>query len=149
MNRRSERLKPAQQQAARREREAAVRLVELGRAVELAKSRLGELQQWEREYAERLHSGTMTRDDLMDYRLFLQRLADAGEAQRRVLVEAERAFDSGREAWLGLHARHEAICQVVVRYEEESTREAARREQHATDEFAANNMRNRDGRYDR
>lgn len=149
MNRRSERLKPAQQQAARLEREAAVRLVELRRAVELAKNRLGELQQWGREYAERLHSGVMSRDDLMDYRLFMQRLADAGEAQRLALLDAEKAFASGRETWLSLHARHEAICQVVVRYEEESRRDAARREQYATDEFAANGIRHRDGRYDR
>lgn len=137
MSMRADRLKPVQVLAARNASEAAVQLAELGRAVEAARARLSELKGWEQEYAQRMQGGSMSMGDLLDYRLFLQRLADAGQAQQRVLEEAESAFQAGRTTWLGLHSRQEALNQVVLRYEEEARIANARREQRESDEFAA------------
>ncbi|AOU98469.1 flagellar export protein FliJ [Acidihalobacter yilgarnensis] len=134
---RADRLKPVQALAARNASEAAVQLAELGRAVEAARTRLSELKGWEQEYAQRMQGESMSMGDLLDYRLFLQRLADAGQAQQRVLEEAESAFQAGRATWLGLHSRQEALNQVVLRYEQEARIVAARREQRESDEFAA------------
>ncbi|OBS09821.1 flagellar export protein FliJ [Acidihalobacter prosperus] len=143
--RRADRLKPVQLQAARNAEAAAIQLAELSRAVEAARVRLSELRDWEQEYAQRMQEGTMNMGDLLDYRLFLQRLSDAGQAQQRVLQEAESAFQSGRTNWLELRARQEALSQVVLRYQQEAQTEAARREQRDADEFASSSARRRDG----
>lgn len=133
---RTQRLKPVQELAARDEREAAAQLGERVDQVAQARRRLDDLLAWERDYAARMREGAVNLAELQSYRLFMQRLGEAIEQQRRQVVEAESAAAQARDDWQSRHARHAALSKFVERCLEDEREAAERREQRQQDEFS-------------
>ena len=104
-----------------------------------AQSELDQLQGENTEYSAglgaRLARG-MSMYQLNDYRLFLDKLAQAVQAQSQEVDERRRDWEEGHARWLGLRQRHQALAVLAQRHSTSEAVVEARREQKAQDEFA-------------
>ena len=104
-----------------------------------AQSELDQLQGENTEYSAglsaRLARG-MSMHQLNDYRLFLDKLAQAVQAQSQELDERRRDWEEGHARWLCLRQRHQALAVLAQRHSTSEAVVEARREQKAQDEFA-------------
>lgn len=140
MHDRIRQLRPAVDLAHEREDEAA-RLYRtiVGRRDE-AKARLEQLRQFRAEYLTRFHddgrSGLSARR-VQDYHAFIAGLDHSVEQTCRQLEQYEIEIQQLHKRWLATRARTQALESVVERCRSEQRRVEDRREQAATDEFAA------------
>lgn len=133
-------LRPAVDLAHEREDEAAqlYRTI-VGRRDE-ARARLEQLRQFRGEYLDRFHadgrSGLSARR-VQDYHAFIAGLDHSLEQTQRQLEQYELEIVQLHKRWLASRARTQALEKVVEHCRVEQRRVEDRREQAATDEFAA------------
>ncbi|APZ43005.1 flagellar export protein FliJ [Acidihalobacter ferrooxydans] len=132
---RSQRIGPARELAARQERKAVQDLGHQLERLKQASQRLEELLNWEREYATRQQQGVATISQLHSHRQFMLELGRAIEAQRVLTQEAEQSVASARASWQSRQAQHAAVSRVIERCEATERRADDRREQQTLDEF--------------
>ena len=123
------------------ERDGAARALHTACAqAEAARVQHGELAGYRQEYQQRwtqsFSQGT-TMSLVGCYQSFGQRLNQAVEAQGHVAVHADQRQQRAREALRQAELRVAALRQLIARRRAEADKQAQRREQRATDEFAA------------
>jgi flagellar protein FliJ len=104
-----------------------------------ARSELDQLQADSTEYSARLGARLtqgMSMHQLNDYRVFLDKLAQAVQAQSQEVDQRRRDWEEGHARWLGLRQRHQALAVLAQRHSTSEAVVEARREQRAQDEFA-------------
>jgi flagellar FliJ protein len=104
-----------------------------------AQQKHDQLAAYETEYANglgtRLREG-MPAHQVNDYRLFLDKLARALEAQGEEVGRRRAAWEAGHARWLDLKQRQEALRVLGERHEVAEAALESRREQKEQDEFA-------------
>jgi flagellar FliJ protein len=134
---RSKRMQPVVKVAATREQEAARQLGECRRVVDEREARLAELIAYQGEYTERFQAnseGGMDMARLQDFRVFLAKLNEAIEQQRRLVERAHHDYHAKKSFWFSKRSHALAIDKVVERFEKDERRDDDRREQHDLDE---------------
>ena len=136
---RSKRMQSVVEVTANREREAARRLGEAQNREQAAAQRLDELIRYREEYTRQFADNvSLPAARLQDYRVFLNRLNQAVEAQQKLLVRAEQDCAAQRSLWLEIHTRVKALGKVALRYRDAERSDHDRREQKDTDEHSSN-----------
>lgn len=136
---RSKRMEPVQRAVGHAERDCAARLGEADRRLADAQTRLAELEAYHGDYASGLAGKVrlgMSATGLRDYQAFLARLAEAVDAQVRIVAHARAERDGAQSAWSAAAQRTKAIGQVVERWQGEERAASDRHEQKETDERA-------------
>lgn len=123
------------------ERDAAVQALQAAAGqAEAARAQHGELTGYRQEYQQRW-TQQFTQSTAMDivscYRSFGQRLDQAVSSQGHVAQHADQRQDRARDALRQAELRVAALRQLIKRREAEAQRAEERREQRASDEFAA------------
>ncbi|WJW74571.1 flagellar export protein FliJ [Thiohalobacter sp. IOR34] len=143
---RSRRMRPVVEVADRREQQAARILGEARRRLQEEEAKLAQLIEYHADYARRLEAGSgasLSAARLQDFRLFLDRLAQAIRQQRERIERQRLDCEEKRLAWLATRSRSQALDKVVERYQREEQKAAARREQRESDEQAQHGSRRR------
>jgi len=144
---RSKRMQPVVNVAASKEQDAARQLGDCQREVDARKARLAELIAYQTEYAQRFESsggGGLDMARMQDYRVFLARLNDAINQQRRLVGAAETDYAKKKNHWLGTRQQAQAIDKVVDRFKRDEVHAQGRRDQAETDEHASQASARRD-----
>lgn len=133
----SKRIKPIVNLAENHEKAAARELGDRLKNLDFHEKRLEELLQYREEYHRKL-SGAQGLDAraLQEYHIFLARLNEAIHQQKKLVQQAGKERDDSRETWLGKRTRTQALNKVVDRYRADELKQAERKEQKETDEFA-------------
>ena len=104
-----------------------------------AQQKRDQLAAYETEYGiglrMRLSEG-MAAHQVNDYRLFLDKLARAIQAQSEEVGRRHAAWEAGHVRWLGLKQRQEALHVLAQRHQSAEALVESRREQKEQDEFA-------------
>ncbi len=122
-----------------REREAGRLLAERRAHLEQQEQRLEELLTYRRQYLERFRTAGgegIPMGQLNEYRIFLSRLDQALEQQRRAVERSRTAFHRSQEQWLECRRERKAVDKLADRRAAQARRRQRRREQAETDEFA-------------
>lgn len=136
---RSKRMEPVVEVTVQREREAAKRLGEAQQRMQAAEQRLDELVRYRDEYTDQFaNGGSLAAARLRDYRIFLERLNQAVEQQRVLVVRAQQEAESQRQRWLAMRTRVQALGKVVDRYRVEERSQHERRLQKESDQHTLN-----------
>ena len=142
---RAARLAPVVDMAEKTEKAAAQRLGHFQGQVNLANSKLGDLENFRGEYQsqwiERGSQG-VTGQWLRNYQYFLNQLETAVGHQRQSLVWHENNLNKARETWQQAYARVEGLRKLVQRYAEEARQLEDKREQKLMDELSQRLPRN-------
>jgi flagellar FliJ protein len=136
---RGKRLEPVHDLAVEAEREAARRLADAERKVAESRSRLAQLEHYDREYRKGLQQRAadgIGAAGLRDYQAFLARLDEAVAQQRTALARAIDESDAARAEWLTSSTRRRAVGKVIEQAAVADRRAAERREQRELDEHA-------------
>ncbi|MFG6465565.1 flagellar export protein FliJ [Roseateles sp. BYS87W] len=123
------------------ERDAAARALNAAsNQAQAARAQHGELTGYRQEYEQRW-TQTFARATTMDivacYQTFGQRLDQAVVTQGHVAQHADQRQARARDALRQAELRVAALKQLIARRQAEALRQTQRREQRATDEFAA------------
>ncbi len=136
---RSERIQPVQRVMDEDERRAARRVGESQRKLADAEKKLGELQDYQRDYERsfgtRAAAGA-SGHALRDYQAFLGRLSEAVRQQGVLVANAREDVLLETQLWQGAAVRVKALDTVVTQWRGEELRDQDRREQKASDEFS-------------
>ena len=136
---RAARLAPVVDMAEKTEKAAAQRLGHFQGQVNLANSKLGDLENFRGEYqaqwVERDSQG-VTGQWLRNYQYFLNQLETAVGQQRQSLVWHENNLPKARETWQQAYARVEGLRKLVQRYADEARKLDDKREQKLMDELS-------------
>lgn len=136
---RSKRMQSVVEVTERREREAAKRLGEAQQRVQAGEHQLNELIRYRDEYTQQFaNGGSLAAARLRDYRIFLDRLNQAVEQQRALVMRARQEVDVQRQHWLDSHMRVQALGKVVERYRDEERSLSERRLQKEADQYTLN-----------
>lgn len=104
-----------------------------------AQGKLDQLTGYQTEYAsalqERLSTG-IPAHLLADYRLFLDKLAQAVRAQGSEVERRRLSWEQGHARWLKLRQREQALVVLLQRHHAAELLHESRREQKQQDEFA-------------
>jgi flagellar FliJ protein len=133
----SKRLKPVQQVAANRERNAARSMDQARQHLAQEQAKLAQLKQYHQEYLARFHqlaSQGMSATQLQEYRAFLCKLDDAIQQQVKVVADSMVSHTTHRDDWKQKRTRTQALGKVVERYRQEERKSADRQEQKESDE---------------
>lgn len=133
----SERFKPIQRIAEKKERDAATVFGKSLQAREAAKRRLEELRQYHAEYLARFTRATQSgigAARVREYQVFIDRLELAIVEQQRILSDSEHRVDDSRAQWRGKYTKARAVDNAVDRMKAEEQRLREKREQKDTDE---------------
>lgn len=135
---RSERMKPIQNLADDREREAGIALSRAQDALAAAEKQLSELVSYRAEYASRQHdAGVLDVARVQNFQAFLGRLEDAIRQQQQVVDRARAAAQAVADTWRERKIESASLGKVVSRLRVQEQAVTDRREQAATDERAA------------
>ncbi|MGO2449925.1 flagellar export protein FliJ [Pseudomonas taetrolens] len=141
---RAARLAPVVDMAEKAERAAAQRLGHFQGQVNLANSKLGDLEKYRGEYqsqwVERGSQG-VSGQWLRNYQYFLNQLETAVGQQRQSLVWHENNLNKARETWQQAYARVEGLRKLVQRYADEAQQLDDKREQKLMDELSQRSSR--------
>lgn len=135
----SKRFKPVQMIASNKERKAATALGDSLKSKRAAADKLSELKRYHAEYMERFENSTRAgigAGQLQEYRAFLRKLELAISEQEKVVAMAELECDNRKDHWRGHYTKSQAVNNVVTRLQDQEKREADRKEQAISDEFA-------------
>lgn len=141
---RSERMQPVQRVMDDDERRLARRMGDAQRRLADAERKLGELQDYQRDYEQsfnRRAAAGASGHALCDYQAFLVRLAEAVRQQNGVVARAREDVTVETQLWQGAARRVKAIDTVVEQWRGEERREQDRRDQRASDEQALQMLR--------
>jgi len=109
-----------------------------------AQGKLDQLNAYQSEYAtalqERLSTG-IPAHLLSDYRLFLDKLAQAVRAQGAEVERRRISWEQAHARWLTLRQREQALEVLLQRHNAAQLLQESRREQKQQDEFALNGAR--------
>jgi len=133
----SKRLKPVQQVAANKERNAARIMGQARQHLAQEEAKLAQLKQYHQEYLERFQqvaSQGMSATQLQEYRAFLFKLDEAIQQQQEVVAASMAKHSSDKDNWKQKHTRTQALGKVVERYHKEERKAADRTEQKESDE---------------
>lgn len=136
---RSKRMTPVVKVAESREQAAARVLGEARQRLEQQQRKLEELTTYRDQYSlefQQCSGQGMGVARLQDFRLFLARLNEAIEQQRRLVERCQQDCERRRLQWVATRTRTQALGKVVDRYQREEQRVAERREQRDSDERA-------------
>lgn len=135
---RSRRMQPVADLASNRQQEAARVLARNEALLGEEMQRLEELRGYRDEYADRLLRSQqgMVGLDVREYRLFLQRLGEAIDAQSGQVEQMRKRVEESRMQWTQQRAREQVVGKVIDRMESEEREHSARREQASLDELA-------------
>ena len=136
---RATRLAPVVDMAESAERSAAQRLGHFQGQVQLAQSKLGDLERFRAEYQQQwIERGShgVSGQWLMNYQHFLNQLETAVGQQRQSLAWHEINLNKAREAWQQAYARVEGLRKLVQRYVDEARALEDKREQKLLDELS-------------
>ncbi|WP_095110689.1 flagellar export protein FliJ [Pseudomonas sp. Irchel 3E20] len=136
---RATRLAPVVDMAESAERSAAQRLGHFQGQVQLAQSKLGDLERFRAEYQQQwIERGShgVSGQWLMNYQHFLNQLETAVGQQRQSLAWHENNLNKAREAWQQAYARVEGLRKLVQRYVDEARALEDKREQKLLDELS-------------
>ena len=136
---RAVRLAPVVDMAEKTEKAAAQRLGHFQGQVNLANSKLGDLENFRGEYqAQWVERGSqgVSGQWLRNYQYFLGQLETAVGQQRQSLVWHENNLNKARETWQAAYARVEGLRKLVQRYADEARQLEDKREQKLMDELA-------------
>ena len=142
---RASRLAPVVDMAEKTEKAAAQRLGHFQGQVNLANSKLGDLENFRGEYqAQWVDRGSqgVTGQWLRNYQYFLGQLETAVGQQRQSLVWHQNNLDKARETWQQAYARVEGLRKLVQRYADEARQLEDKREQKLMDELSQRLPRN-------
>jgi flagellar FliJ protein len=133
----SKRIKPVQQVAATRERDAARTMGHARQLLAQEEAKLVQLKQYHQEYLARFQqvsSQGMSAAQLQEYRAFLSKLDDAIQQQEKVGATSVANHTTHRDNWKQKRTRTQALDKVVQRYRREERKSADRVEQKENDE---------------
>ncbi len=123
------------------ERDAAAQALNAATAqAQAARAQHGELAGYRQEYQQRWTQSfaqATTMDIVACYQSFGQRLNQAVDTQGHVAQHADQRQTRARDALRQAELRVAALRQLIARRQAEAAKAAQRREQRATDEFAA------------
>ena len=123
------------------ERDAAAQALHAASAqAQAARAQHGELSGYRQDYQQRWTQSfaqATTMDIVACYQSFGQRLNQAVDTQGHVAQHADQRQERARDALRQAELRVAALRQLIARRQAEVTKAAERREQRATDEFAA------------
>ncbi|MBI2383534.1 MAG: flagellar export protein FliJ [Gammaproteobacteria bacterium] len=132
----SQRLKPVQNAAETRERNAMKDMADAQRAVAEQEKRLEELKRYLAEYQKESERGLMSPALLVNRRAFLGRLEDAVRQQAQAVANAREACEAQRARWM-LASRDTAVLEQLAEcYRDREQRAAERIAQRDQDEAA-------------
>jgi flagellar FliJ protein len=133
----SKRLKPVQQVAANRERNAARSMGQARAHLAQEEAKLAQLREYHQEYLERFQQASaqgMSVNQLQEYRAFLAKLDEAILQQEKVVAASMAKHTTHRDDWKQKHTRTQALGKVVERYRKEERKAEDRAEQKENDE---------------
>ena len=136
---RAARLAPVVDMAESAEKAAAQRLGHFQGQVNLANSKLGDLENFRAEYQSQWvdrGSQGVSGQWLRSYQYFLNQLETAVSQQRQSLVWHENNLNTARETWQQAYARVEGLRKLVQRYADEARQLEDKREQKLMDELS-------------
>ena len=136
---RAARLAPVVDMAESAEKAAAQRLGHFQGQVNLANSKLGDLENFRAEYQSQWvdrGSQGVSGQWLRSYQYFLNQLETAVSQQRQSLVWHENNLNKARETWQQAYARGEGLRTRVQRYAVEARQLEDKREQKLMDELS-------------
>ena len=136
---RAARLAPVVDMAESAEKAAAQRLGHFQGQVNLANSKLGDLENFRAEYQSQWvdrGSQGVSGQWLRSYQYFLNQLETAVSQQRQSLVWHENNLNQARETWQQAYARVEGLRKLVQRYADEARQLEDKREQKLMDELS-------------
>ena len=123
--------------------EAAKRLGRAVRASGDAEQKLALLLQYREDYVLRFQEKLLAGISASGYRnfqLFLDKLDDAINGQRRVLQDMQKRTNAERQAWQGSERKRMSYDTLSTRAQKAKELKETRREQKQTDEFAARKL---------
>jgi flagellar protein FliJ len=133
----SERFKPIQKIAEKKERDAATAFGKTLRDREAAQARLAELQQYHAEYLERFAQATQNGvcgATIQEYQAFIGKLEFAIEQQQQVLQDVQLRCDDSKAQWRGKFTKARAVDNAVDRMRAHEEKQREHKEQLASDE---------------
>jgi flagellar FliJ protein len=132
MKSRSDRLKPAVEQAQRRKKDAMQRLAEHQQKLTHAEEQWEELKRYRRDY--NIGTGGLSVSALVNRQQFVERIDQAIVQQGKLVERLRRHLNTVRERWLNAHARQSALDNVVERLRKQEDQREQRLEQAEVDE---------------
>lgn len=123
--------------------EAAKRLGRAVRASTDAEQKLTLLTQYREDYVLRFQEKLLAGISASGYRnfqLFLDKLDDAINGQRRIVQETHKRINTEKQAWQGSERKRISYDTLSTRAQKAKELKDARREQKQTDEFAARKL---------
>ena len=120
--------------------EATLKLARLIANEKDAKNKLDMIQQYRNEYAERFSKAAqqgITQREWHNYQEFLNRLDDAIESQRQVVIRQEQNTAAGQKHWQQQRKNLKAFDTLSDRHHARESERENKRDQKAQDEFAA------------
>ena len=136
MKRRSTKLEKFVALASTEERTLGEETGQSQRRLQKEKERLGELNAYRVDYAEKARSvGDMRAAQWKDYQRFLARLDDAVRTQEQRIRTCEQNVEAHRQRWLAKRRRLESLERVLDRYRSEERAADERRDQRSLDDL--------------
>lgn len=120
--------------------EATQQLARLLASERSAKDKLGLLQQYRDEYAERFRRAAqngLTQSQWRNYQGFLNRIDEAVGAQKQAVAQQEQRTASGQTRWQQQRIKLKAFDTLSERHQASEDARENKRDQKAQDEFAA------------
>ena len=136
---RSERLEVVKQATSHTEREHAERVAQAERHVVAMEEKLTALEKYRKEYEDGFAAKAGAGVGAMagrDFQIFLARLADAMEQQRKVIEQARAAHQAAVVVWREAAKRAHVVDTLSDRWQVEEAREEGRRDQRDNDELS-------------
>ncbi len=140
MARRSKKMEPVERLAGMREEAALKQLGEALQAVEREESRLAQLEDFQREYRQRMQDAGragLSGESMRGYVRFTEQLGELIVTQGEQIRQARGRLDLARANWQHHHGRHKAVTALIERFRAREAREADRREQKDSDELVS------------
>ena len=134
---RSERMGTVERVVSDVEKKRAESLAASERRLSECESKLQDLQNYQKTYAEQFNARAgagIGAVGLRDYQTFMARLAEAVKQQTQVVTQARVDRDAERVTWQSAAQRSEAVGGLVKRWQTEERREDDRQEQAESDE---------------
>ncbi len=80
------------------------------------RARLGELNAYRHNYAKQNSTSRVSSAQLKDYKRFLQRLDAAVSAQKQIIQDSERNYETLRRHWMQKRQRRESLERVLDKH---------------------------------
>lgn len=136
---RSERLTPIIELAARETEQALIKVGEANAIWSQNKQQLVDLQGYKNEYLQRLRAGEqskMSAQKVMELRAFLVQLDQAIKAQQQQVDQSFIVLQQQQAVWQQVRSKEEAMSSLAQRYQKEEQYTESRREQSESDEHS-------------